>query len=943
MSASSVASRSEPPDDLSCILKKLRPFQREAFDFATKGTTYSRQWADESKDNKLLDTSLLGKGRILLCDEMGLGKTVTSLAIMTAYKDEWPLLILCPASLRYTWPAEIEKFLPTIPASAIYVVSGFDDADFFQNEQKRRRIKIVVATYSLLQTRSAAARVLPQFEFKCVIADESHNLKEKKSQRCKLAMPLLQKAKRLVLLSGTPALARPVELWPQVYCIAPNLFGSYTAYTKRHCNAKRGRFGWDVSGLSHADELHKKLRQIMVRRLKSNVLSELPPKQRSIVPMNIDPSKVRECRDLMEQLAKTKLSVSELLGNEANQAHFEHRRLLMQAYQASGIGKANSVAEYLLDWLTGSGTQKILVFAHHQQVMDTLEQAVAKKFKGVGHIRIDGTVPSGERAVRVRKFQTNSQVRVAILSMTAAGVGLTLTAASSVMFAELHWTPGVLAQGEDRCHRIGQANAVNVMYCICKEPSLSVDTRLWAMLSRKVGTLGKVIDGVNVSSTGTCFGNTKCRKEHMCLTVAMMVPQSASMDVHETSSGEMLHGKAAAGESVEDELSRFFAETSANERKPKAPPVKGSIKSFFQPPAAKKPADVDAPATKPSKIVRQAAGVSSRAKFIKASPEVVEWTCESCTYINSRTKSADGWLSCELCGNIHVESDTGDDEGIPTVSPSNVFDSKEPSRNKSPDVLDLSQDSIVSTKRKQRPADVIVLDIDNDQDSRSKTTPRLSKKGRQILDAQLSKASSSVKTGNEVIEIDLESGSLSKPTSSLTDPLVIDVDSPVSRTVITPAQAKTKSVTPKGTKPSILNFSVSKNSGRITILSASSGDSFHINFDIDQVVTAETADSLLNAKVNRSVASVRASDDTSVVSFCDNAVTRGKFYERRFCFRVKAGKVKTNRLLYLKQSFIVSTLETASRQVARLKNNVVTRSRRLFPATYPFARSRRRH
>jgi SWI/SNF-related matrix-associated actin-dependent regulator 1 of chromatin subfamily A len=171
----------------------------------------------------------------------------------------------------------------------------------------------------------------------------------------------------------------------------------------------------------------------------------------------------------------------------------------MKAYQASGIGKANPVAEYVLDWLSGSGTQKILVFAHHQDVMNTLEDAVEKKYKGVGHIRIDGTVPSSERAARVRKFQTNSQVRVAILSMTAAGVGLTLTAASSVLFAELHWTPGVLAQAEDRCHRIGQQNAVNIMYCVCKDKQLSIDMGLWAMLRRKVGTLGQIIDGCNVS------------------------------------------------------------------------------------------------------------------------------------------------------------------------------------------------------------------------------------------------------------------------------------------------------------------------------------------------------------------------------------------------------------------------------------------------------------
>eukprot|EP00536_Pseudo-nitzschia_multiseries_P003999 jgi/Psemu1/187049/e_gw1.64.101.1 len=427
-------------------------------------------------------------GRLLLADEMGLGKSITSLAIMCHYMDEWPLLILCPASLRHIWPNEIEKFLPGLPPSSVYVVQGFDDADFYENERKRKKIKIVVATYSLLQKRSASARCLQDFEFKCVIADESHNLKQKDSQRTQLALPLLKGAKRLALLSGTPALARPVELWTQVYAIAPDLFGSYSAFTKQYCNARRGRFGWDVTGLSNADELHSKMKQIMVRRLKADVLDELPAKQRALVPIQItNKQKRKECEALINDLRETRQSVADLVGDEANGAHFEARKLLMQAYQASGVAKASAISEYLVEWLRGSGTQKVLVFAHHKGVLDCLEVAVAKELKGGGHIRIDGTVNSHERAVRVRKFQTCSTVRVAILSMTAAGVGLTLTAASCVMFAELHWTPGVLAQAEDRCHRIGQRNAVNVLYLVCEGKTHCVlDMQLWNMLGRKV-------------------------------------------------------------------------------------------------------------------------------------------------------------------------------------------------------------------------------------------------------------------------------------------------------------------------------------------------------------------------------------------------------------------------------------------------------------------------
>jgi len=216
---------------LDQVLPKLRPFQREAFEFATKGEKYARQLnskpmstaSGSPTENKSKasssssttaslkthdDSSLQGKGRLLLADEMGLGKTVTSLAIMAAYEQEWPLLILCPASLRYSWPSEIEKFFPALPASSVYVVQGFQDVEF----ASKKNIRVVVVTYSLIQNRSAVTKVLQEQNYKCIIADESHNLKQKASQRSRLILPVLSAARRLLLLSGTPALARPGKI-----------------------------------------------------------------------------------------------------------------------------------------------------------------------------------------------------------------------------------------------------------------------------------------------------------------------------------------------------------------------------------------------------------------------------------------------------------------------------------------------------------------------------------------------------------------------------------------------------------------------------------------------------------------------------------------------------------------------------------------------------------
>lgn len=785
-------------DDLDALLERLRPFQREGFDFATKGTD--------------------SRGRLLIADEMGLGKTVTSLAIMLAFKSEWPLLILCPASLRYTWPSEIEKFYPWMPHSDVYVVKGFDDCDFYSNPHKRERIKVVIATYSLLQNRSAAARVLQQFKFKCVIADESHNLKEKTSQRCQLALPLLMSAKRLLLLSGTPALARPVELWAQLHCIDQDLFGSYTSYTKTYCNARRGRFGWDVSGLSNADELHTKLKSVMIRRLKADVLKELPAKQRCIVPVTIQESQhVKECRDIISQLNDTRSAVSSLVGEEASEANFEARSLLMQAYQASGIGKAQSVAEYVLDWLRGSGTQKVLVFAHHKGVLDTIEAAVSKHLKGVGHMRIDGSVPPAERAARVKKFQTKAQVRLALLSVTAAGVGLTLTAASSVIFAELHWTPGVLAQAEDRCHRIGQTNAVNIMYCVCKDADMSVDMSLWKMLGKKVSNLGRMIDG----------------------------EKGASMNAKDSENSAP----------SEQELATFFADTCPNETEnKKKAPAKGSIQSFFKKSSQKVSMNmVKSYAVTPesskvesllcnSTIKKSTNSIVTSISKQKPMETISTWSCNMCTFSN-QSKSA----ACVMCGTpplaqvpikeTTVECGTCTYKNKSTSSICTICKSS------------LNLKDVKGFPSNQASMDVIAAPLSRQHNATSalssSNTPTSSQESQVI----------------ELLDYSDDEGLKPIPPKR-------------QKTESIPSK-NTGDASRKGTKrPSLLCFSVSRHSGRIAIHEAITGESLSINFDLDQIVNEDTSEELLMRQLKRNGAILPVS--ASQVTFEDSEVDKGK-------------------------------------------------------------------
>ena len=164
----------------------------------------------------------------------------------------------------------------------------------------------------------------------------------------------------------------------------------------------------------------------------------------------------------------------------------------MVAYRLTGEAKVQGVCDFI-ETLTDNGA-KFLVFAHHKSVMDEIEKYL--KHKKIGNVRVDGTVKTEIRHERVKAFQTNSQIRCAILSIMAASQGLTLTAASTIVFAELTWTPSILNQAEDRAHRIGQKNSVNIYYINGRG---TVDDQIFSLVNYKQLVTTDVTDGFKTS------------------------------------------------------------------------------------------------------------------------------------------------------------------------------------------------------------------------------------------------------------------------------------------------------------------------------------------------------------------------------------------------------------------------------------------------------------
>ncbi|KAL1238705.1 SWI/SNF-related matrix-associated actin-dependent regulator of chromatin subfamily A-like protein [Trichinella spiralis] len=367
----------------SAIKNQLFPFQLEAVKFA-----------------------ISRKGRLLIADEMGLGKTVEALAVASYYRNEWPLLVVCPSSMKYTWVEEIENRLPFVKSNQIVVLNTGRDS--LPNPSD---CSVLITSYDFMVNQSEA---LIGRKFSVVILDESHNIKNFRTQRYKVATKLLKTAKRVILLSGTPALSKPSELFTQIDCIAPRMFKNFVEFGQRYCNPKMIKLGsktvYDYSGASNLEELQLILKEtIMLRRTKDQVLSQLPPKIRKVVVLN-------------KQLINLGLESLQSAKEKMDQSFGKHEYLLSY-FAETAQAKIQATIEYISELIESN--QKFIIFAHHMIMLDAISEFLSSKL--------------------VTKFEL-------------------------VVFAELFWNPGILVQAEDRAHRVGQLNSVLIIYLVLKEP-----------------------------------------------------------------------------------------------------------------------------------------------------------------------------------------------------------------------------------------------------------------------------------------------------------------------------------------------------------------------------------------------------------------------------------------------------------------------------------------
>ncbi|MFL5883784.1 MAG: DEAD/DEAH box helicase [Thermoleophilaceae bacterium] len=450
--------------ELPVLGGELRPFQRAGVRYA------------------------LAQRRTFLADEQGLGKTVQALATMEA-DDAYPAVVVCPASMKLTWEREVQQWLPHRTTAVLHgrSASGWRSA-------RAARAEIVILNYEIVDAHVDA---LVGREPLALVFDESHYCKQPRAKRTKACLALSARtpdeALRLAL-TGTPILNRPKELVSQLRLIDRlSDFGSGASIARR------------FRGPVALERLHWHLRaHCYVRRLKSEVLPQLPPKRQ--VPIPVELSNEREYRlaerDLIAWLQSQPLELRSLESKIAAALRNERLVQLNHLRRLAGRGKLDAALAWISDFLESG--EPLVVFADHVEV----QHALVDRFPESVHILGDDNVTVRDAAVT--SFQREDGPQLIVCSLRAAGQGITLTRASNVAFLELDWTPARLAQAEDRCHRIGQDDAVTAWYLLAPE---TIDETMAELLEQKRGVIGAVTDGHVVETESLIDGVIRALRE----------------------------------------------------------------------------------------------------------------------------------------------------------------------------------------------------------------------------------------------------------------------------------------------------------------------------------------------------------------------------------------------------------------------------------------------
>ena len=402
-----------------------------------------------------LDFLLKSSGNALLADEMGLGKTVQTLSYVATEKQTFPLLVVAPLVTLNNWEREIGKFLKKKSRNGRIVESQSPTVTLIRTGKSKELPKtdIYVINYELLFKRFED---LSKLGIRTIVCDEVHNLRSKTTQKYKSVKKLaaLTSVSYRIGLSGTPIYNRGSEIWPIIDIIKPGLLGSFKEFCEYFCyvNEKGKAIVLENKRASLRNELQK---HVMLRRKKSDVLKELKDKVRykEVIASDTD-YYLEELDKIWKKLEEEQKDAESAFSKSAS-----YHRAIQSERQIAGVAKLPHVINFVKNIMEIE--ESVVVFCHHKVIHKLLHESL-QEFSPVSII---GGQSDSFRQDQIDKFQ-KGESKLMIAGLRAGNVGINLTRAKYVIFAELDWSPAIHRQAEDRLHRIGQKNTVFAYYLI---------------------------------------------------------------------------------------------------------------------------------------------------------------------------------------------------------------------------------------------------------------------------------------------------------------------------------------------------------------------------------------------------------------------------------------------------------------------------------------------
>lgn len=428
---------------------------------------------------KIAIEKLLANERFILADDMGLGKT-TAAVIAALESGAKKILIVCPASLKINWEREIKNYTNR----RILLIEGKKWGSTFD---------FYIINYDILKNfhttdkseDSEAYKLITNENFELAIVDEAHYISNSTAQRTKLLNDILEKIPKVWLLTGTPMTSRPINYYNLLHIVNSPLALNWQSFVRRYCAGYQFSVGsrkvWNTSGSSNLDELREKTKNLVLRRMKTDIL-DLPEK--IIAPVYLELKNTFYDEELEDFMRISKES-------RQNESISVTLNRLMKIRQLIAIEKVPYTCELIDKFIEQD--KKVIVFTNFTTTLDEIHQKYKKN-----SVVLDGRMSKEKRQESVDKFQNNDKIKIFISNIIAGGVGITLTAAETVIMNDLSFVPAHHSQAEDRAYRYGQKNSVLVYYPVFEN---TIEMQIYNILQKKKNIIDQVMGDGEFSDT----------------------------------------------------------------------------------------------------------------------------------------------------------------------------------------------------------------------------------------------------------------------------------------------------------------------------------------------------------------------------------------------------------------------------------------------------------